>query len=108
MATFRGVTSPLVDRERIADQIFKDLRNDIILGTIPRGTKLPSEKELAQRYGVSGPTVREAVRGLSLLGFAAVRYGSGAYVIADPELLVAMSLSSVIQLGKLGAADVLV
>jgi len=107
MATFRGATSPLVDRERIADQIFKDLRNDIVLGTIPRGTKLPSEKELAQRYGVSGPTVREAVRGLSLLGFADVRHGSGAYVVADPDLLVAMSLSAVIQLGRLGVADVL-
>jgi GntR family transcriptional repressor for pyruvate dehydrogenase complex len=107
MATFRGATSPIVDRERVADQIFKDLRNDIILGTIPRGTKLPSEKELALRYGVSGPTIREAVRGLSLLGFADVRHGSGAYVAADPELLVATSLSAVIQLAKLGVADVL-
>ena len=106
MATFRS-GSQLVDRERIADQIFRDLRNDIILGTIPRGTKLPSEKDLARRYGVSGPTVREAIRGLSLLGFADVRHGSGAYVVANPDQLVATSLTAVIQLGKLGVADVL-
>jgi GntR family transcriptional regulator, transcriptional repressor for pyruvate dehydrogenase complex len=107
MATFRGATPPNIDRERVADQIFRDLRDDIVLGSLPRGTKLPSEKELAQRYGVSGPTVREAIRGLSLLGFADVRHGSGAYVVADPALLVATSLSAVIQLGKLGVADVL-
>jgi GntR family transcriptional regulator, transcriptional repressor for pyruvate dehydrogenase complex len=107
MGNFRTAAPHGVDRERIADQIFRDLRNDIILGAIPNGTKLPSERELALRYGVSGPTVREAIRGLSLLGFADVRHGSGAYVVADPDALVATSLSAVIQFGKLGVADVL-
>lgn len=107
MGNFRSAVPNVVDRERIADQIFRDLRDDIILGTLPNGTKLPSERELAQRYGVSGPTVREAIRGLSLLGFADVRHGSGAYVVADPNVLVAGSLSAVIQFGKLGVPDVL-
>ena len=57
----------VADRSRMADKIFKDLKNSIVLGEIAQGSKLPSEKELALRYGVSGPTVREAVRGLSLL-----------------------------------------
>ena len=107
MGNFRSANPGVLDRSRVAEQIFKELKDEIVLGTIPQGTKLPSERELAQRYGVSGPTVREAIRGLTLLGLADVRHGSGAYVTADTDSLVATSISTVIQLGKLGVADVL-
>ena len=107
MGNFRSVVPNGLDRSRVADQIFKELRDGIVVGTIPQGAKLPSERELAQRYGVSGPTVREAIRGLTLLGLADVRHGSGAYVTADTESLIATSLSAVIQMGKPGVADVL-
>ncbi|HWL19943.1 MAG TPA: GntR family transcriptional regulator [Bradyrhizobium sp.] len=96
-----------VDRSRVADQIFKDLRDSILLGTIPHGAKLPAERELAQHYQVSGPTVREAIRALALIGLVDARHGSGTFVTANPDVLVALSLSAVIQLGKLGAAEVL-
>jgi GntR family transcriptional regulator, transcriptional repressor for pyruvate dehydrogenase complex len=107
MGNFRSAEAGALDRSRIAEQIFRELKDGIVLGTIPQGTKLPSERELALRYGVSGPTVREAIRGLTLLGLADVRHGSGAFVTANTESLVATSLSTVIQLGKAGVADVL-
>ncbi|HEY0801173.1 MAG TPA: GntR family transcriptional regulator [Steroidobacteraceae bacterium] len=96
-----------VDRSRVADQIFKELRDQIVLGALPRGSKLPTERELTEKYHVSSPTVREAFRGLTALGLAEVRHGSGAYVTASAESLIAMSLGTVIQLEGLGAADVL-
>lgn len=96
-----------LDRSRVADQIFKDLRHQIVLGELPRGSKLPTERELAERYKVSGPTVREAIRGLTATGLADVRHGSGAYVTAATDALIAMSLATVIQLEGIGAADVL-
>lgn len=96
-----------VDRSRVADQIFKELRDQIVLGALPRGSKLPTERELTEKYSVSSPTVREAFRGLTALGLAEVRHGSGAYVTASAESLIAMSLGTVIQLEGLGAADVL-
>jgi GntR family transcriptional repressor for pyruvate dehydrogenase complex len=107
MGNFRSGESGSLDRSRIAERIFRELKDNIVLGTIPQGAKLPSERELAQRYGVSGPTVREAIRGLTLLGLADVRHGSGAYATADTDSLIATSLSTVIQLGKPGVADVL-
>lgn len=97
----------MIDKSRVADQIFRDLRDSIVRGTVPQGTKLPSERELAQRYGVSGPTVREAIRGLTLLGLADVRHGSGAYVTANTSALLATSLGAVIQLEKPEMAQVL-
>jgi GntR family transcriptional regulator, transcriptional repressor for pyruvate dehydrogenase complex len=97
----------MLDRKRIADQIFNELRNDIVSGKLPRGAKLPAERELTLRFQVSNPTVREAVRGLSLLGLVDVRHGSGAYVKGDATSLIAMTLGGAIQLGNLGMDEVL-
>ena len=85
-------------RARIADSIVADLRAQIVSGALPRGTRLPAERELAARYDVSGPTVREALQGLNALGLLDVRHGSGTYVSALAETLVAKSLGALVQL----------
>jgi GntR family transcriptional repressor for pyruvate dehydrogenase complex len=108
MSSFKSAApSNVIDRVRVADQIFKDLRDRIMLGELSSGSRLPTERELAEQYGVSGPTVREAIRGLTAMGLADVRHGSGAYVTADTQSLIAMSLGAVIQLEGLGATEVL-
>jgi DNA-binding FadR family transcriptional regulator len=45
------------------------------------GARLPAERKLAEQFGVSRPTVREAVIALELAGYVEVRTGSGVYVI---------------------------
>lgn len=50
------------------------------------GDKLPAERDLATRYGVSRPTVREALLRLSLAGMVEVRKNSGVYVTSRQEL----------------------
>ena len=47
------------------------------------GVKLPNEDELAERFGVSRATVREAVGGLVEAGYVTRRHGSGTYVDRD-------------------------
>ena len=49
-------------------------------GTLKPGQKLPSETQLAEMLQVSRPTVREALKALSLLGFITSRSGDGTYV----------------------------
>lgn len=95
------------ERARVSERIFDDMRARIVAGEFSRRTRLPTEKNLAERYAVSAPTIREAVRGLSVLGLVEVRHGSGAYVVADGESLVAMSLATVMQLETVGVADAL-
>jgi GntR family transcriptional repressor for pyruvate dehydrogenase complex len=108
MRSFKASNGPnIVERGRVADQIFMDMRNSIVLGSLPHGSKLPTERELALHYQVSSPTVREAIRGLSLIGLVDVRHGSGAYVTADTGSLIALSLATVIQMSTLGVSDVL-
>jgi GntR family transcriptional repressor for pyruvate dehydrogenase complex len=97
----------VIDRSRIGDQIFDDLKHQIVTAKLRRGDKLPTVRELSALYEVSAPTVREALRGLSVTGLVDVRHGSGAFVSADIESLVAMSLGAVIQMENMGVVDAL-
>lgn len=49
-------------------------------GEFPVGSRLPSERELAERFAVSRPTIREAVIALEARGVVHVKTGSGVYV----------------------------
>jgi DNA-binding FadR family transcriptional regulator len=94
-------------RGRVADQIVDDLRGQILSGALPDGSKLSSEQELATHYGVSGPTVREAIRVLTAMGLISTRNGSRTTVTARNDALLVMSIASVMQFEKMSANDVL-
>jgi len=49
-------------------------------GELVAGTRLPVEKDLAERFGVSRGSLREAVRALAILGVVETRQGDGSYV----------------------------
>lgn len=96
-----------IGRSRVADQIVDDLRDRILGGDLPNGSRLPAERELAEEYGVSGATVREAVRVLSTVGLVSVRHGAGSFVTAESDTMIGMSIASVVRLAGAGALDVL-
>ena len=62
--------------EQVADQI----RAGIQAGLYAEGSRLPSERDLAQRLKVSRPAVREAIGALQNEGMVVTRHGSGTYV----------------------------
>ncbi|WP_349310255.1 FadR/GntR family transcriptional regulator [Microbacterium sp. MM2322] len=72
---------------RAADGVFEGLREDIVAGRLTVGERLPSEAALAEQYGVSRPSVREAIRSLQALGLTRTRTGSGTYVASDRPAL---------------------
>jgi GntR family transcriptional regulator len=67
------------------EQVRESLLEDLISGKLQRGAKLANENELAERFGVSRATVRDAVRGLMDAGYLARRHGSGTYVTYSPR-----------------------
>jgi DNA-binding GntR family transcriptional regulator len=67
---------------RIAD----DIRRQIVDGTLPPGTRLPSRAQLASRYSVSDRVAFEAIRLLVTEGFVETRSGSGSYVRQRPDV----------------------
>lgn len=96
-----------IGRSRVADQIVDDLRERILSGNLPNGSRLPAERELADQYGVSGATIREAVRVLATIGLVDVRHGAGTFVAAEPDTMIGMSIASVVRLAGAGAREVL-
>jgi len=58
-----------------SDRIARDLRSDILNGRYQAGDRLPSERDLAQRFAVQRAPVREALRKVEQLGLAEIRPG---------------------------------
>lgn len=67
--------------QRLYRHIAEQLRARIQQGEYTPGMRLPAERELAQRLGVSRPSVREALIALEVEGWVEVRTGSGVYVL---------------------------
>jgi GntR family transcriptional regulator, transcriptional repressor for pyruvate dehydrogenase complex len=67
-------------RSPLADLAVSQLRDQVLSGQWPVGTRLPTETELAQGLEVGRSTVREAVRALVHAGLLETRQGSGTYV----------------------------
>ena len=61
-------------------EIAAKLRDLIEAGHYNASGKLPPERELAERFGVSRPTIREALLALEIGGFVDVKVGSGVYL----------------------------
>src|SRR6187431_198812 len=75
-----GILRAMPESRRLYEQIAQQLARAIADGKYEIGQRLPSERELAQTFEVSRPTVREAIIALELDELVEVRLGSGVYV----------------------------
>ena len=77
-----------VARPSLADALTERMLELIRAGGLRAGDRLPSARELSQRFAVTTPTLREALRRLEATGAIQLRHGSGIYVGADLERVV--------------------
>src|SRR5438874_2762147 len=75
-----------VEARRLYRQIADQLRALIDSGEYAVGSRLPTERDLAEQLKVSRPTVREALIALEVEGRVRIRVGSGIYV-SEPAVL---------------------
>ena len=65
--------------DKSQDRLYQDLARSLLVelssGRYPVGARLPAERELAIKYNVSRPTVREAMIALEVQGVVEVRVG---------------------------------
>ncbi|MDX6516353.1 MAG: hypothetical protein QOH73_2019 [Gaiellaceae bacterium] len=74
----------------LTDEAIEKIKALIVAGEFAPGSKLPRERELADRLGLSRSSLREAVRALTLVGVLETRQGDGTYVTSlDADLLLA-------------------
>jgi len=80
---------------RLYKSVAKQILALIEVGEFAPGSRLPGERDLAERFGVSRVVVREAEISLETLGHIEVRTGSGAYVLERPEGLLGAKVPDV-------------
>ncbi len=86
------------------------IEDDLTAGRLAVGGRLPAERALAEQYGVSRPSVREAIRVLEAMGLIRTAAGSGpdagAVLIADPAAPIGAALRWHLLSRHLPVADV--
>ena len=76
-----------VQNQRLYEKVAEQIGLLIAAGEFKTGDRLPSERELARKLGVSRPVLREALVTLEISGSVEVRGGSGCFVITAPDTL---------------------
>ena len=67
-------------RETVAEMVARRILDMVTARALKPGDQLPPERDMAESLGVSRPSVREAIRGLAILGVVQSRQGGGAYI----------------------------
>src|ERR687886_467913 len=88
----------------IADQI----RAAIVSGRLTEGERLAPERELAEQFGVSRVTVRDALRALEAMGLIEVRVGArgGAFVTVPTGSVVGQTMSDMMMMQAITPEDI--
>src|SRR4051812_3108130 len=94
-------------RVRMLDDVFLQIREAILSGGVPQGERLPNERDLAERFEVGRPTVREALRSLEALGIVEIRAGrsGGAFATRPSEATLGSALSTLVSLRGASAQE---
>lgn len=72
----------------VTDEAIEKIKAMIVSGELGPGDRLPPEKELSERLGLSRNSMREAVKALEVIRVLDVRRGDGTYVTSlEPHLL---------------------
>jgi GntR family transcriptional repressor for pyruvate dehydrogenase complex len=106
-----GVPEPIfapVAVARASAAISEQIRNAIVTGRLKAGDRLSPERELAEQFGVSRVTVRDALRSLEAMGLIAVKVGArgGAFVTAPTGSKVAQTMSDMMMMSATTPEDI--
>lgn len=93
--------------KKMSAQIADQIRSSILTGSFTPGEKLPPERELAELFRVSRPTVREALNMLATAGLLETHQGGGSVVRSLVETATGTPLSELIKCERERALDVI-
>jgi GntR family transcriptional regulator, transcriptional repressor for pyruvate dehydrogenase complex len=103
------VKFPRINSGRRVDIVANILRRAVLKGTIAPSERLPSEREMAEQFGVGRLVVREALRSLESMGLIEVRRGvkGGCFVRDFNMRQISRSLRNVLSIGRVSLKDML-
>lgn len=74
----------MAERVKLYQRVALEIERGIREGVHQPGSRLPPERDLAEQFSVSRPTIREAIIALEIRQLVEVRHGSGVYVVVSP------------------------
>jgi DNA-binding FadR family transcriptional regulator len=74
-----------VQKVVLYDEVARQIKKAILGGQYKPGDRLPSERDLAEAFGVGRPTIREALKTLSVRGLVQLDRSSRGYVVQTPD-----------------------
>lgn len=83
------------NKQKVYEIIIQKIQTEITAGILEAGEKLPPERELAVKYGVSRTSIREALRLLELSDFVEIRPGDGTFIKTNEQQTIQQQLTSV-------------
>lgn len=93
-----------VERTTLVDVIIEQIKGSILKGDLEPGVKLPTERELAEKFSVSRTTVREVLKGL--LGIGVLTHNrEGTFISNDVSSLFTDHLTQKLILGRINITD---
>jgi GntR family transcriptional regulator, transcriptional repressor for pyruvate dehydrogenase complex len=98
---------PVRQKDDLTNRLIDALQDLISEGVLLPGTKLPPERELAPRFGVSRSSLRHALKALEHMGILYQRVGDGTYVRESCEEILSRPLELLILLDGISASELL-
>lgn len=95
-----------IRQKTVVEQVMREIQDLIASGKYKINEKIPGENELAAKFGVSRPTIREAIKIFSYLGILISHSGRGTYV-GNQSTISTEALTWVILLGQNEAAEMI-
>ncbi|MBU3113187.1 FadR/GntR family transcriptional regulator [Clostridium lacusfryxellense] len=96
-----------VKKINVGEQVFSQLKQQLLDNEWNQGEKIPSENVLAEAFGVSRVTVRQAIQKLVILGLLETRLGEGSFVKEAKAGLYMNTIIPIAYLGKNSFEEVL-
>lgn len=87
MNTHFSRTLAPIDRSGITELVVQRIKELLQQGELKAGSRLPPERELAEMLGISRPSLRTALKALSVMGIIRAKPGAGTYIAESlPEI----------------------
>ena len=89
----------MVKKLNVGEQVYIQLKQQLLSNEWKQGEKIPSENDLADAFGVSRVTVRQAIQKLTILGLLETKLGQGSFV---KQAKAGLYMNSIIPIAYLG------
>ena len=102
-----AVTQAPGQKDDLTNQLIASFKSLIAQGVLSPGSKLPAERDLAQRFGVSRSSLRHALKVLDIMGVVRQRVGDGTYLSTSASQILTEPMEFLVLLDGITLAELL-